>query len=256
MAVLVRWIIVLVWPVAIIAMMALPSVGQEIDDTPAQLWLSYQYQNKVRDQVRVYGKMGYEELLSSERFFGEWTRLYLTGGASYDVRPWLRIAGGLGTYYTYHPETHNIFELRPWQEATLFWPEIEGWTRRLVVSHRLRLEERFTNAEDWDIAARVRYRIETKLPINAFSLERGSFYIPVSAELFVDLGDEVEEFFSEHGRASIGFGYVLNRRWTLELLYNREKSRATVAEDFRTSHNVIEFNVRTSIRIRDLVKNQ
>jgi hypothetical protein len=74
---------------------ALPAFGQE-DDTPNQLWLSYQHQHKVGKHTRVFSSLGYEELLSPGEFIGEWVRLYVKGGGSYDLGSRFRIAAGLG----------------------------------------------------------------------------------------------------------------------------------------------------------------
>ena len=232
---------------------ATPAFGQS-DDLPTQLWLSFQHQRKVGERSSVFGTLGYEELMSTERFFGEWTKLYVNGGASYDLGKRFRIAGGVGFYYTYQPETHDLFEFRLWQEGTAFWPDSPGAVRRLVLTHRLRLEERITESDGWDFAMRLRYRLDTKIPLNKYTLEPGAFYIPLAVEFFADLIDEVPEFFAKRNRASIGLGYVMNKNWTLDLRFHRQRSRSTIEEDFTRSGNVIDFAVKSSFRIRDLVK--
>ena len=49
---------------------------------------------------------------------------------------------------------------------------------------------------------------------------------------------------------------MVNQSWTVDLRYHRQRSRATVEEEFNTSFNVIDFTVKTSIRIRDFAKNR
>ena len=73
-------------------------------------------------------------------------------------------------------------------------------------------------------------------------------------EFFADLIDEAPEFFAKRSRATIGLGYVMNKNWTLDLRFHRQRSRATIEEDFKTSTDVIDFTVKSSFRISDLVK--
>jgi len=238
---------------ALLLGVAIPAFGQS-EDLPTQLWLSFQTQRKIGEKTRVFGTLGYEELMSNERFFGEWTKLYVNGGGSYDLGQRFRVAGGVGLYYTYQPEIADLFEFRLWQEGTAYWPDSPGAVRRLVFTHRLRLEERATESERWVFAMRLRYRLDTKIPLNKYTLEPGAFYLPLAVEFFADLIDEVPEFFAKRNRASIGLGYVMNKNWTLDLRYHRQRSRSTIEEDFTRSGHVIDFTVNSSFRIRDLVK--
>ena len=230
-----------------------PAFAQD-EDLPTQLWLSFQHQRKVGEKTRVFTSLGYEELTSRESFWGEWNRLYLTGGGSYDLGKRLRVAAGVGLYYTYHPATADVFELRLWQEGTAFWPDSPGAVRRLVFVHRLRLEERITEAVGWGFALRLRYRLDTKIPLNKYTLEPGVFYVPLAVEIFGDLTDPAPEFFAKTNRLTVGMGYVINQNWTVDLRFHRQGSRSTIDEDFKTSGNVIDFAVKSSFRIRDLVK--
>jgi len=232
---------------------AIPAFGQS-EDLPTQLWLSFQHQHKVGEKTSVFTSLGYEELTSRESFWGEWNKLYVTGGGSYDLGERFRVAGGVGLYYTYQPEVADLFEFRLWQEGTAFWPDSPGAVRRLVFVHRLRLEERVTEAERWAFAMRLRYRLDTKIPLNKYTLEPKAFYLPLAAEFFADLIDEAPELFGNRSRLSVGLGYVMNKNWTVDLRYHWQRSRSTIDEDFKTSGNVIDFTVKSSFRIRDLVK--
>ena len=124
----------------------------------------------------------------------------------------------------------------------------------MVFTHRLRLEERISEAVGWGFAMRLRYRLDTKIPLNKYTLEPKAFYLPLAAEFFADVIDEAPEFFAKRNRATIGLGYVINQNWTVDLRYHRQRSRSTLEEEFKTSSNVIDFAVKSSFRIRDLVK--
>ena len=213
-------------------------------DIPTELWLSYQHQQRLSERVRFTGELGYKELTSTERFFGDWTRLYLTAAASSEPRSWVRLGGGLGLYQTFLPEAEDLSELRLWQEAGFFWPERSRGRRRFVLGHRIRLEERFLNGEENEFEWRLRYRLGTRLPLNTHDIEPGTFFLPVSIELFADLGSESSEPFADRRRASIGLGYVFGPAWILELHYRNQHVRVTPNEDFQTDNHVIDISVR------------
>jgi hypothetical protein len=243
----------LLWAVPMMLAVTLPAYGQE-EDAPTELWMSYNHQHKVGERTRVFGTLGNEELLSSESFLGGWNRLYVKGGGSYDLGERFRVAAGAGVYYTYRPEIDDLFEFRLWQDGTAYWPDSVGLVRRFVLTHRLRVEERFTESDGWSFAVRLRYRLDTKIPLNKYTLEPRAFYLPLAVEFFADLGDEVPEFFGNRNRASVGLGYVINQTWTVDLRYHRQSSRSTIEDEFKTSGDVVDISVKTSVRIRDLVK--
>jgi hypothetical protein len=240
--------------VILLAAFAVPAAGQDTGDTSNQFWFAYQYERRLGEHSRFSGSLGLEELLSSGLLLGDWSRLYLTGAASYDLTGYLRLAGGLGLYQTFQPEFENTFEVRLWQQATMYWPDVHGPWRRFVLTHRLKLEERFSHATDWGLALRFRYRLATSIPLNTHDLETRSFFLPLSVELFADVGEEVPEFFAATNRLSAGIGYVMSERWTLDLRYVRQSSRDTLTDTFDTTDHIIYFSARTSVRIKDLLK--
>ena len=181
---------------------AIPAFGQS-EDLPTQLWLSFQYQSKVGEKTTVFSSLGYEELMSRESFWGEWNKLYVTGGGSYDLGKRFRVAAGVGLYYTYQPEVADVFEFRLWQEGTAFWPDSPGAVRRLVLVHRLLLEERITESVGWGFALRFRYRLDTKIPRNKYTLEPGAVYLPLAIEFFSDLADVLSELCAMVNPASL-----------------------------------------------------
>jgi len=138
--------------------------------------------------------------------------------------------------------------------ATRLKPDCASVSMMPLPARRLRLEERVTELDGWVFAMRLRYRLDTKIPLNTYTLEPGAFYVPLAIEFFADLVDEAPEFFAKRTRTTVGLGYVINKNWTLDLRYHRQRSRATIEGEFKTSTNVIDFSVKSSFRIRDLVK--
>ena len=233
-----------------------PATGQETNKIDTQIRVKYQYQQLVKERIRAFGMVRYDELLGSDAVLGKWNQLATSGGVSYDLSPRVRLEGALSLYYNWRPLVEDLFEVRLWQAVTLDWPDSLGKWRRFFFSHRLMLEERFSRTTDWEFAARLRYRLATTYPINRYSLEPGAFYAPLSVELFATPGEDTQELFSEQARVTAGLGYVLNKTWSVELRYTRQRSRDTITDDVRTTDNIIELRFRTSIRIRDLLKSR
>ena len=233
-----------------------PAVGQGLNETDTQIRLRYQYQQLVKERIRAFGMVRYDELLGSDAVLGDWNRLASTGGVSYDLSSRFRLEGALGLYYTWRPAVNDLFEVRLWQAVTLDWPDSLGKWRRFFFSHRLMLEERFSRTTDWEFAARLRYRLAITYPINRYSLEPGAFYAPLNVELFTTPGEDIQELFSEQARVTAGLGYVLNQTWSIELRYTRQRSRDTITEEIHTTDNIFDLRFRTSIRIRDLLKSR
>jgi hypothetical protein len=126
--------------------------------------------------------------------------------------------------------------------------------RRFVLHHRFRLEERFRKTADWDFALRFRYRLAFSIPLNRYTVEPGAFYLPLKAELFVPLGDDIEELFANQARYTAGLGYVFGKSWRAELQYTGYRLRDTIDANVRTTEHFIELRVKSSFRIVDLIK--
>lgn len=224
------------------------------DDTDTQARIHYEYRQKINDRLRGFGSLRYQELLDSERLFGDWSRLGTTGGVSYDLTNRIRVEGGLGLYYTWYPDTQNVYETRLWQ-AAFDWPEIRALAR-YVVHHRFMIEERFKHSADWKLSLRGRYRLAFSVPLNRYTVEPGAFFMPLSAEFFAPLDDGERDLFANKTRFSEGLGYMFNKTWTAELRYSRQQSRSTAGTEFQADDNIIELRFKTTVRILDYVKSR
>ena len=71
-------------------------------------------------------------------------------------------------------------------------------------------------------------------------------------EGFADLGGEAAEFFAADARLTAGLGYVLSQHWGLEFRYTAQKSRDTVLDEFSTTDHILDFRIRSAVRIRDI----
>ncbi len=217
--------------------------------------LGYSVNSRVKDRLRAFGSTTYEQKTASGELFGDQNELDVYGGLTYDLRERIRIEGGLGYYYIHRDEAIDGNEMRLWQSGTLDWPESLGLVRRFVLHNRFRIEERFRNNEDdWNFAFRFRYRLAFAFPFNRYTVEPGAFFAPAKMEFYLPLGEDLEEFFTQQIRFTVGIGYVFTKDWSAELRYAWQQSRDTIDQDLQLGKHYIEFRVSTAIRIKDLIK--
>ena len=101
---------------------------------------------------------------------------------------------------------------------------------------------------------RGRYRIATSIAINRNQVEPGAIYFLTSAEVFANLSEKDQELFHNRTRVTAGLGWVTASKWILELRYIRQDSRDSISGQLEITDKIVEFRVRTSVRIRDLMK--
>jgi len=233
-------------------------VGFGVEEADTQLWLQYAYQRKIAEKWSLTTDLGYRDLWQSPTSNEGWDRWHFRGNFSYRQHPRLNFELGSGVFHTPRPsDVADLSEIRTRQGMTVFWPDSPDRVRRFVLAHRLRLEQRFTTQsgeDDWDYASRARYRMSTKIALNRKELEVGAFYTFLSAELFAPIDKDSSRLLTDRKRLTVGLGWVISPQWDAELRYVRQENKDTISRNFELSDNIVEFRVRTQIRIRDRMK--
>jgi len=225
------------------------------DDQDLLYSLGYSAAFSVKDRLRAFGSIDYEQRYDGGNRLGDQNELDVYSGLTYDLKERLRIEGGLGYYYIHRDEAPSSHELRLWQSGTVDWPESLGLVRRFVLHHRFRIEERFRrNEDDRSFAFRFRYRMAFAFPFNRYTVEPGAFFAPARIEFYLPLGEDTETFFTQQLRFTVGIGYVFSTDWSAELHYAWQLSRDTIDQDLQLGKHFIEFRVATAVRIKDLIK--
>jgi hypothetical protein len=245
---------------AAILIVSLPAVCRGQDTTADRGTvgrLRYDYQQHISDRLRGFTVASYEQLLDNDSSPGYPDNVTARGGLSYDLRSWLRLEGGMGTYYSWRDVASDLFEARLWQAVTVDWPEIRGRARWLV-HHRFMLEERFQFADQNQTSVRGRYRLSFTVPINRYTVEPGAFYMPVEGELFWDIGDTGSdaELFANEASVEVGLGYQFNNVLAVEVRYRWEESRDTMHGDITRDDNLLELRIKSTTRIVDFLKSR
>ena len=172
---------------------------------------------------------------------------------SYSLTDWLKLEGGLGVYYTWYSEHDDVGEFRLWQGAAIRRPDFSIANRRFALNLRLRLEGRFRGISDWDMTLRARYKLSSTWPINNDTIQPGAYYVTASAEFFADI-DSPGEVFADNRDLTIGLGYAYSKTWSFEVRYTWEEDRSTVGDEFSSDNHLVEFRVKSSLSLKNILK--
>ena len=154
-------------------------------------------------------------------------QLLLRGGVTY--RP-----EGLAGKYTvglanitsgqFGSSKKTLTENRAYQEALV--PQNVG--RRISLKHRLRLEQRWVNGQDF--RTRVRYALFANIPLNRPSLSNGTWYLALYNELFIngerDIGGDRNVDFFDRNRFYAALGYQFSHAAQFQAGYMQQRTDA------------------------------
>jgi hypothetical protein len=218
--------------VALCLAVLVPAPAGALDDTTDQIWIDFHAHWFYRQNREIYGDGGYRWLPDSSA----WQQAYIR--PSMRVHHWKRIHLylGVGFFQSFNRNLPDDLELRPWQGVRVRWPKLGP----LTLSNLARLEQRIRwNTETWNTrtAMRFRYKLGTRIPLRqGRALE--SFYIPLSAELFADVGKDVETFFGSRSRLAVGVGHIHDETWVFEFHFITQRSRSARERAFETSDHI------------------
>ena len=236
---------------AIVTAIAVCPAVSSADDS--EIWLRYDLNQRIDESRRWFGSARYRTDYASGSVSTRFDKYDVRAGMVWQLSDWSRLEVGGGAFYSSFDTLNDLFEARAWQAVTLDWPEVRA-VKRYVVHHRFMLEQRGLKSDNWSFALRGRYRLSFTWPLNGYSVEAGTFYMPMSLEAFAKLGGNEDRVFSDQMRYTVGLGRALNDKWTLEIRYIREERRDIAGVDFEASSNVFELRLRSAARIADILK--
>ena len=219
----------------------------------SELWLRYDLNQRIDESRRWFGIMRYRTDYESGSISTQFDKFDVRAGMIWQLSDRSRLEVGGGAFYSSFDNLDDVFEARAWQALTLDWPEVRA-VKRYVFHHRFMLEQRGLNSDDWSLSLRGRYRLAFTWPLNGYSVEPGTFYLPISVEAFANLGGDEDRVFSNRARYTVGLGRALNENWTIEVRYIHEQRRDIAGVDFDASSDVVELRLRSASRIVDMLK--
>ena len=68
--------------------------------------------------------------------------------------------------------------------------------------------------------------------------------MPLYAEAFFPINDDIVEFFRNRGRAGVGLGYNVNKRWRVSFMLNLQSSRSGPENKFNVTDYIYQLRIR------------
>ena len=162
-------------------------------------WLMYFGQNRVSDKISIHSEIQYRNHTVTPN---NTEQLLLRTGINYHIET-TTITGGYGHIGSYvylserkspEVEEHRIFQ----QLITI------NKIGRLKLEHRYRIEQRWVNKE---FKNRLRYRIMAFIPLNKKKIEKGTVFIGLYDEIFMN----TQQTYFDRNRFYGALGYQINK---------------------------------------------
>jgi hypothetical protein len=213
--------------------------GVAQDSNSLQNWFDYTQINRINGNWSYLGDYAFRfQVRDSD---SRWWQIHARPSAIFKNKAIYDLRGGIMFRYTNTAEG-NGYEIRPWQGARLFWPNIG----RFRFTNYLRTEQRFEVEQDIDelnFVFKIRYKLSTNIPINNPIITSETYYVLIGYEVFFNLSRENEEFIDDRTRFDIGVGYRFNAKTDLRLIYIFQKSRINLEEITNSNDNIIRVSV-------------
>ncbi len=211
-------------PLSLSLVLLFPSIAlAQIDEDQSGAWFMYLWNTTLQGS-----QFGFQGDIQHRNWDlgGDLEQLLVRGGLTWSPE-------GSGNKYTFGyahittgtfgPSDNTSAENRLYQEASI--PQRFG--EKLFVSHRLRLEQRWV--ENQDYRNRFRYFLNVNYPLNKADLGKGSVYLSFYNEVFINLEQDignnrsVDEF--DRNRAYLALGYSVSDRARLQFGYMQQTTR-------------------------------
>ncbi len=163
-------------------------------------WLMYFGTNKVNDNFSIHTEIQYRNHTTTPNNVEQ---LLLRTGLNYHFSKKATVTAGYAYIPSYVYESEQISpeveEHRIWQQFILI-----NKIGRVKFEHRYRIEQRWVNQ---DYKNRLRYRLMLFVPLNKPIIEKGTFFLGVYDEIFIN----TKESFFDRNRLYGALGYQINK---------------------------------------------
>lgn len=192
----------------------LTSFAQDFDEDQLGAWYMYFFNKKFENSK--FGIQGDYQF----RFWNagsDLEQILLRTGITYrpeNANVLLTLGYGNITTGQFGDSDDTFNESRIYQEALL----TQTIGTRLLVTHRLRYEQRWVH--DQDFRTRYRYNLFVNVPFNNTSLTKGTVYFAFYNEIFLNgqrgIGDGRTVEYFDRNRTYLGLGYGLSNKLRLQ----------------------------------------
>lgn len=169
-------------------------------------WLMYFGMNKISDKFSIHTEIQYRNHTIIPNNIEQ---LLLRAGLNYHFSEKAFTTAGYAYITSYEFESEQkspeVIEHRIWEQFIL-----RNNIGRVKFEHRYRIEQRWVNQE---YKNRLRYRIMLFIPLNKPKIEKGSLYLGLYDEIFINTKDP----FFDRNRLYGALGYQFNKTTGLQV---------------------------------------
>ena len=191
-----------------------PSRAQ-VDEDQLGAWYMYFWNTSIKESPWGFqGDIQYRNWTA----LGDLEQLLLRGGLTYSPKDAkVKFTLGYGNIQTgaYGADNSTTQEHRIYQE--MLYPHRLG--KRFYLNHRIRYEQRFV--ENQDLRTRYRYNLFLNIPFNHTEIGKGTFYLALYNELFIngqrDIGNGQSVEIFDRNRTYLGVGYSITDNLKVQL---------------------------------------
>ncbi len=197
---------------------------------------------KITEKVGGFSYLGY--VWNPEKQY----RAYYLGWpcATYSIKPWMQLWGGLIGVYTDQETKANQLELRPFIGPKFFLPNkmkwnIYNWTR--YEYRALQNQE----TKEWNNYSRIRIRFGVEIPLSSLAnaWEPGHFYALADIEPFIRLDNGETDPMRIRG----GLGYVMKSLpLRVEFIYHLQYTQPTAESGLTYTDNIYRLNLKLGLQ--------
>jgi hypothetical protein len=202
--------------IAIAFLIALPiKTFAQVDEDQTGAWYMYFWNTTFND-----GPWGLQGDIQHRNWdaFGDLQQLMLRGGVTYtpkNTKAKFTLGYGNITAGEFGSGTSTVSENRIYQEALI--PQKLG--KRFYLNHRFRYEQRFIDEQD--NRTRFRYGIFVNTALNSIKMDKGTVYLALYNELFINGEKEIGngqtvEYFAVN-RLYGAMGYVFSKKLKMQV---------------------------------------
>ena len=200
-----------------------------------QIWIDFYPHYYVNEKLEYYGDAGYRSIVTDRT----WSRIYVRPSFRYHVNNNFELQSGLGLFYIFNDKNSDQFEVTPWQGFQVNWPTLT----RFHFKHLFKLEERLSfKTSDW--SSNFEFRFRYKIFGSVSFVRNKKIFVPFYGEFFLPMKGEIEEFYKNKGRAGVGLGYKLSKKWQIAFVFNWQGSRAGSNEKIYVSDYAYQIKIK------------
>ena len=183
--------------------------------------------------TKQWGLFG-EAQVRSQLFYDNFSYYEIKGGASYNLRKNISATVGTGRFVSYSDGSNFKLpyvnqEWRVWEQFSL-----NNFIGRVKFENRVRLEQRWTTNAGY--RNRLKYRLNTVVPINNKKIIAGTFYVSGWDEVYFTNSDP----HYEQNRIYGGVGYDVSSHLTLQTGFLHQVNYK--ADDTHAGKNYVQLS--------------